>query len=122
VEARTRLAAEPRSAWLGRAFVTSTLAAWGVGGVLDPAALLTSELVTNAVVHARSEIELIVRCENSTVRVEVVDRSEQPPVPRQALPEHTSGRGLALVDALSSCWGVSPLPDAGKAIWFEVPA
>jgi anti-sigma regulatory factor (Ser/Thr protein kinase) len=122
VEARTRLAAEPRSAWLARGFVTSTLTEWGVTGVLEPAALLTSELVTNAVVHARSDIELVMRCEDGRVRIEVVDRCEDPPVRRSATPEQTSGRGLALVDALALSWGVNPLPEAGKSIWFEVPA
>jgi anti-sigma regulatory factor (Ser/Thr protein kinase) len=122
VEERITLAAEPRSAGLARVFVSSVLAEWGRDGIAEPVVLLTSELVTNAVLHARSDIELVVDCDEDRVRVEVTDSSEDQPVLRFPAPEDTSGRGLRLVDTMSSCWGVRHHPRDGKSIWFEISA
>ncbi|HZT65222.1 MAG TPA: response regulator [Acidimicrobiales bacterium] len=120
-ETRSRLAADVGSAGSARRFVESTLEEWDFGQPLDAVKLLVSELVTNAVVHAGSEPEVVVRLTHTTLRVEVLDHSPVLPVVRQAEPTDVSGRGMALVAQLSSAWGVRPLPgDAGKAVWFEV--
>ena len=119
-ESRSRLAPEVRSAGSARRFVEATLAQWGARSQLDIVKLLVSELVTNAVVHAHSEAEVVVRLTSSAVRVEVLDRSRDLPVVRQPAPTDVSGRGLALVEALATAWGVRMLPE-GKAVWFEVP-
>ena len=87
----------------------------------DAVVLLTSELVTNAILHARTHIELAVRCESATIRVEVDDRSPQLPVPEPAAVDATTGRGLTLVDVMSGAWGVEERA-SGKTVWFEVPA
>ncbi len=87
--------------------------------VLDVIVLLTSEVVTNAVLHARTEARLTVVVSYGSVRVEVIDGEPREPVPRVAAVDDTSGRGLQLVDALSSRWGVESLAD-GKRVWFEV--
>ena len=68
-----------------------------------------SELVTNAVLHADSQIELRVARQNHLIRFEVEDHGQGKPMRRTAAPEETSGRGLALVDTLSSAWGVDPV-------------
>ena len=86
---------------------------------LDVIVLLTSEVVTNAVLHARTEAQLTVLVTTAAVRVEVADGEPRRPVPRVAAVDDTSGRGMQLVDALSSRWGVDPTAD-GKLVWFEV--
>ena len=83
--------------------------------------LLVSELVTNAVLHAGTDVELVVRRLRKGVRVEVLDRSTRPPVPRAYDDEAMTGRGLALVRELSRVWGVDERKD-GKVVWFEVAA
>lgn len=117
--ARTTLRADPRSAGAARRFVTSTLARWKCQHVADMVALLTSELVTNAVVHARSGVRLTVSLGAAAVRVEVADDAPGRPVVRRAGPESLHGRGLTLVDAVADRWGVDHAPP-GKSIWFEV--
>jgi len=118
--ARANLAALPQSAASARRFVDQTLHRWEYADLFDVVALLASELVTNAILHARSEVELSVRLTPSAIRVDVADHSLDRPVPREAAPEDTSGRGLALVESLASAWGVEDRPD-GKSVWFEVP-
>ncbi len=115
----TSLGPDPMSARLARQFVTSTLAEWNVSHLIDTATLLTSELVTNAVVHAGSRIELRLARQEDLVRFEVEDHGGGDPEPRQPALEEMSGRGLALVETLSNAWGVEPV-DSGKAVWFEL--
>jgi anti-sigma regulatory factor (Ser/Thr protein kinase) len=122
LESRTTLSPEAGSAAVARAFVTETLLAWGAERVLEAATLLTSELVTNAVLYAGSEIVLVVRQSGRRIRVEVQDASPKVPVRRFPTEESVSGRGLALVEALAAAWGVDPVPHDGKRVWFEVAA
>ncbi len=116
----TRLTADLRSARAARTFVRSALDGWGMGNVAEIVTLLVSELVTNAVVHARSEVDVAVQLTPDGARVEVSDHSEEAPVVRAAESEDESGRGMAIVDSLSRAWGVRSRPDGGKTIWFEV--
>lgn len=85
--------------------------------------LLISELVTNAVVHTGCPAVLRMLfggCPDAgTVRVEVADRSDRPPLQRHARGEDTNGRGLELVDGLADRWGWQR-EGAGKSIWCEV--
>jgi anti-sigma regulatory factor (Ser/Thr protein kinase) len=86
---------------------------------MDDLRLLTSEVITNAVVHTGSACAVCVRWTGARVRVEVTDAVPNPPqVESQAL-EAESGRGLRLVSALSAAWGTS-LDRAGKVVWFEI--
>jgi len=82
--------------------------------------LLASEVVTNAIVHARSNAFVRVRLLDHVLRVEVHDGTRQLPTPRHPDLHAESGRGLMLVDAYSSVWGTSEA-GAGKVVWFEVP-
>lgn len=102
-----------------RRFVASTLVDWGCPGLVPTVELLTSELVTNAVVHAGTEVALVIRATTSTVRVAVHDDGEGIPRARQAPALATNGRGLAMVDKLAERWGVLQEP-TGKSVWFEV--
>ena len=86
----------------------------------DVVKLLVSELVTNAVLHAKSEAEVVVQLRAECIRVEVLDRSRELPVVKDVPPDATSGRGMALVRSYASAWGTRSLPH-GKAVWFEVP-
>ena len=82
--------------------------------------LLTSELVTNAFLHTHTETYLTVHLLTDRVRVEVVDGEERLPAIRDTSADGTSGRGLTLVDALSSRWGVDLLDRGSKRVWCEV--
>ena len=119
-EARSRLAPAVESAGSARQFVERTLEDWECEKPLEVVKLLVSELVTNAVVHAASDPEILVQLTPVAVHIEVLDNSPEIPVVRHPAPEETSGRGLALVQGLSTAWGVRPLA-TGKAVWFEVP-
>jgi anti-sigma regulatory factor (Ser/Thr protein kinase) len=118
-EARLALRPLPASAATARRFVDETLGGWGCDAYVDAARLLVSELVTNAVLHARTDIALVVRLLRTGVRVEVHDGSPSAPVVRHYDDEAMTGRGLALVDELARRWGVDREP-GGKSVWFEL--
>ena len=124
---RLQLPPQPTSPAEARRFVGEVLRDHGVdtGEVVEAALLLTSELVTNAVLHAAGTINIDVDLDLTAVRVEVGDTSHEGPTPREAGDaEATSGRGLHLVEAMARAWGVNRQPDDGKVVWFEldVPA
>lgn len=112
---------------IARDFVASVLRAQRLDDFVDPAALCTSELVTNACVHAKGIGSLLwLAVESSGVRVTVYDGEQSPPVMRHGY-DGESGRGMWLVDALTEGrWGTAPgaplgLGDVnGKGVWFEL--
>lgn len=118
--ARTELDSDLRSGSTARRFVTEALERWDCEGSLDTVRLLVSELVTNAVVHARSRPNVAVMLLPEAVRVEVADDVADGLAPRAAGDTDESGRGLFLLDELSSAWGVD-VSGGGKTVWFEVP-
>ena len=118
--AQMKLRPLPASAAAARRFVTDTLAAWGHDDAVDIAILLVSELVTNSILHARSDVDLIVTEDDGRLRVEVRDASPEAPTVRSYDTTSITGRGLAMVQSFAARWGVQPLP-AGKAVWFELP-
>jgi anti-sigma regulatory factor (Ser/Thr protein kinase) len=81
--------------------------------------LLASELVSNVVRHVGSPMTVRVGRGDATVRVEVDDEGEDPPVLRHPAPDALGGRGLLLVDTLASEWGWNP-HEHGKTVWFVV--
>lgn len=87
--------------------------------VIETAELLTTELVTNAIVHVRSKSQLFLRAARGTVRVEVTDPDDR--LPSMAAPnaDDVGGRGLVIVNGLASAWGVERT-DSGKTVWFEL--
>jgi anti-sigma regulatory factor (Ser/Thr protein kinase) len=112
-------ATSPRRA---RRFVGGVLRDHGVqaGEVVEAAVLLTSELVTNAVLYAAGTINVEVDIDLRGVRVEVGDSSGEAPRPRDPGPDETSGRGLHLVAEMARAWGVEEAPQTGKVVWFEL--
>jgi anti-sigma regulatory factor (Ser/Thr protein kinase) len=79
--------------------------------------LMTSELVTNAVVHAGSRIDLVVEILARSMRVEVQDQSSKWPEIVELSQRDRHGRGLAIIEKLSDQWGVTAT-DSGKTVWF----
>jgi anti-sigma regulatory factor (Ser/Thr protein kinase) len=91
--------------------------------VLEAALLAVSEVVTNAVRHGSGRIELCVTADDRLVRIEVTDEGAQLPLRRSA-PEEVlgdGGRGLYLLDALTTSWGSDRREDGpGKTVWMEI--
>jgi hypothetical protein len=92
---------------------------WGYADVSDIVVLLVSEMVTNAVLHARSPSELVLRLDVPRLRVEVHDSSGRAPTRKNYAEDAGTGRGMMIVENLASTWGVD-LRDAGKVVWFEL--
>jgi len=103
-----------------RRFVADALIRWNCGHNCDAAVLLVSELVTNAVVHAKTDIALTLRYESPLITVEVHDGSDRMPADLDAGPSASSGRGVHLVSALANDWGVRAIPGGGKVVWFTL--
>ena len=114
------LAPEPTSSRAARRFVTEWCRRQGVvGDAVDTLLLLTAELVTNAVVHGRSEVTLALTPSPRRVRVSVGDENARLPQRRDADPGALDGRGLVLVEALADRHGIDVSPD-GKIVWFDL--
>ena len=111
------LPATPRSAGDARRFVRGRLADMGHDAWSDAASLAASELVTNAVLHAHTEVELAVVTAADHVRIEVRDDNPALPAARSYDDHATTGRGLELVAAVSDSHGVESLGQAGKVVW-----
>ncbi|MET8700569.1 SpoIIE family protein phosphatase [Kitasatospora sp. NPDC004723] len=101
-----------------RRFTRETLTDWGLSALADCAELLTSELITNALVHAGSPTQLRLFC-NRTLTVEVADRDITTPRIGRAHEEDEGGRGIHLVNELAHRWGSRRTPE-GKVVWFEL--
>lgn len=123
-----------------RRFVVDLLQVWGLDDLVDSAALLTSELATNAALHTRRPFEVAVQRQRAGIRVEVHDRSPDPPtlppppssaavtaqavagdvLAPDALEADRLFSGLNMVDAVATDWGIQPEPGEGKVVWFEL--
>lgn len=121
LQAVITLAPEPASARRARQFINATLQEWRCSDLVEIVALLTSELVTNAVLHAGTEVDLSLRHGGDVIQIAVADRSSSPPVIKDPPAEAAGGRGMVLLDAMAATWSVVPT-EAGKVVWFEVPA
>ncbi|GEM_PF-1635003 len=120
---------QAESAAAARHFVQDTLRSWQRSGdcrgrddLVDDAVLLTSELVTNAVVHAGTPVEVTCRLADEGLEIVVVDHQPERisgPSRQPASAERTSGRGLQLPDELASSWGIT-YAGTSKAVWFRL--
>lgn len=102
--------------------VREVLVEVGLTELMDEALLLTTELATNGVVHAGTDLDVEVVAETAGVTVTVTDYRAGPIEPMSTLPpDETSdhGRGLLLVDQFASAWGTSHDP-YGKGVWFRL--
>jgi anti-sigma regulatory factor (Ser/Thr protein kinase) len=121
LDATLDLPADTTSPATARRFVRSVLTGWGCDHLSENALLITSELVTNAIVHARSPLRLRLRLADDVVRIEVADRGDGTPQPRVPDRERPGGRGLPIIEALSLAWGMVPTAD-GKVVWADLPS
>jgi anti-sigma regulatory factor (Ser/Thr protein kinase) len=113
------LPCEPRAVGHARRWLVQRLHRWSAAQAVDVVELLASEIVTNAVVHATTD--LLVRLEHlgDRVRVAVTDGRSTVPSRRDFATDAPGGRGMGLVDALADAWGVEVV-ERGKVVWFEV--
>lgn len=134
---RLDCSAEPSSVREARLFVIDKLQEWHCEDLVDSAALVTSELATNAVVHTGQPYSVLIEEQPGGVRVEVADAvPDLPPHPATVPPvgssvlddpldaDHVDTNrlfsGLGMVDAVATRWGSEPTPDGGKVVWFEL--
>ena len=134
--ARFGLAASPSAPYQARRYVRHALASWGIGAEsIETAALIASELVANAAKAAPEgredgergladvgQILLTLWYARQALRIEVTDASTNPPVRAQVPPDAESGRGLLIIDALTTEWSYSFLPAGlGKTVYCVLP-
>lgn len=127
ITARAAASFDPvgRSVATARSFVRDTLQGWGFADIVDDAVVLTSELVTNAVVHAGTAADVLCLRSDDGVRIEVADHYPEREIPLQGAaismssPDREGGRGLQLCAALASRWGVDYTPTQ-KLVWFQL--
>jgi anti-sigma regulatory factor (Ser/Thr protein kinase) len=116
------LSPEPGSVARARRFLTDALRRWSVPEETESVARLAlSELVTNAVVHASTDLVVRVRPEPDAIWVGVSDQDRAMPVLRDPGTGATGGRGLTIVAAVARQWGVDRrFSRRGKTVWFTV--
>ncbi|GGS16460.1 hypothetical protein GCM10010252_64770 [Streptomyces aureoverticillatus] len=127
ITARAAATFEPvgRSVATARSFVRDTLQGWGFSDIVDDAVVLTSELVTNAVVHAGTAADVLCLRTEDAVRIEVSDHYPEREIPLQGSPatmgspDREGGRGLQLCAALATRWGVD-YTSTHKQVWFQL--
>lgn len=117
--AELALPADPSAPSHVRRWLRSVLAARGMDAIVDQALLPATELVTNAVLHARTPVTVALEVHPDAVRVEVRDECPVLPAAHHAQPDAATGRGLALLAAMTDGWGVRS-EKQGKAVWFEL--
>jgi anti-sigma regulatory factor (Ser/Thr protein kinase) len=119
------LPCDPAAAGAARNLVSQVLDRWGCAHLSDPATLVTSEFVSNAVRHSRRDAEggsflLQLRRGAEAVWVEVHDADPRLPSPRRTSALDDGGRGLQIVDVIARRWGARRT-SSGKALWAELP-
>lgn len=109
----------PSSISGARGFVSRRLADHRLDRYGDDLRLVVSELATNSLVHGQTGFVVVVKAVHDSLRLEVHDGTRSLPVLVSARALDTSGRGIAIVDALSHDWGVSVQASGGKSVWAE---
>lgn len=119
---RVHLAPQPTAARDSRDFVTRTLLKWKLGSSIPCVCLVVSELVTNAALHAGTDIDVSLAWNMTAMRLTVADRSSDLPHP-QHYDFDRHRRGLTIVAGLSRAFGVLPTAPVGGVVWavFDVP-
>ena len=118
-----QFAPQSTSAAAARRFVRQTLTDWGAAHLIDDAVLLTNELVTNAVVHAGTDVNVSCALGPDYVQIGVGDSHGSrtlPPTVSNSAPDKTSGRGLYMLSQISQVWGVE-YDRLSKRVWFRLP-
>jgi anti-sigma regulatory factor (Ser/Thr protein kinase) len=120
-QARCSIPADPAQLAAARQFAQARLHEWGIPSLADSTKLVVSELATNAVLHGGSAPELSMKLDGRVLRIEVRDTSAALPRVKPHSETATTGRGMVIVEALSSNWGADT-DDGGKVVWCELPA
>jgi anti-sigma regulatory factor (Ser/Thr protein kinase) len=121
------LAGEPESPSIARHLVGEACLEWGLGELLHPSRTVMSELITNAIEHARTPVTVTIGKRGAGVHITVSDGSSalpamiKPARPRRGHPLDDRGRGLRVVAATADAWGALPTP-AGKVVWATLTA
>ena len=102
-----------------RSVVRDLLERWSLSELTDDAGLVVTELVANAVEHAQSECHLAVTRFDDGIRIEVRDAGRGTPEPRPVRELSEDGRGLLIIAALSTAWGIDDA-EHGKTVWVEL--
>jgi anti-sigma regulatory factor (Ser/Thr protein kinase) len=116
---RLRLTCNPLTPGRARHEIAASLASLGCDQRIGDIELVISELVTNAVLHASSEVEVSVAVEREETTIEVSDQGEGSPVVATVAADDEYGRGLNLVQSLSEDWGTRRRPD-GTTVWCRL--
>jgi anti-sigma regulatory factor (Ser/Thr protein kinase) len=109
----------PASVTAARRFVTATLRDIPAE-TLESVELMVSELASNCIRHTESGFDLTITRSTREIRIEATDTGGGEARKRSPQPTDPSGRGLQIVDMLSTDWGCDPRPDGGKTVWFTV--
>ena len=109
----------PQSVHAARRFATDALSGL-TAEALESTELMVSELATNCIRHERMSFYVTIVRSPREIRVEVTDSGSGIPTMRSPGPNDPSGRGLQIVDMLSSDWGIEPEVPAGKTVWFSL--
>lgn len=110
----------PKSVAGARRFAAELLAGIADRDALDAIQLMVSELATNCIRHTDSGFNLTIIRDSGRIRVEATDRGAGEPRKQWPGPTDPSGRGLQIVDVLSTDWGCDHRPDVGKTVWFTI--
>ena len=119
VEVRSQLNADPRCVAEARQLTDRTLSDWGLRDLREAATLLVSELTTNAILHARTPVTVTISNGSTEIRIHVCDNNPRPPQMRHFSAESATGRGIRLLEALATTWGVERNA-SGKCVWFTL--
>ncbi|AQU68253.1 ATP-binding protein [Streptomyces niveus] len=117
---RLVLVAAPEAVGCTRTFIAARLRSWGVMEALDETLLVASELVTNAV-RAAGSVAVQLRVAGPSLYVEVWDNMPGVPEVKCLEADAEGGRGLHLVEALATRWGICHPQSGGKVVWAELP-
>jgi anti-sigma regulatory factor (Ser/Thr protein kinase) len=119
--ATLHLPARAQTVALARRHVREQLSAWDLDALVDAVVLLTSEVVTNMIIHSGGDGHLEMQRHGAGVRVTIIDTSPVMPTQRRHSTTATTGRGCQLLQDLSDDWG-SETHGTGKAVWFIATA
>lgn len=119
MQLRTVLPCDASSVGTARRLVRHELASFDDADLVETASLLVSELVTNAILHARTDVGLYAVVRDGVFRAEVTDGNSALPTPRRPSELAGTGYGLQLIGAIATNWGVQRSA-VGKTVWFEL--
>lgn len=112
------LSADASSVAEGRRFVRNQLSEWGLGAIRDAVVLVASELITNVLLHTDSTPTVYLTSDGNHLRLGIADGSSYIPRLRSYANESTTGRGMVLVESMTTSWCVEPHPE-GKVVWCD---